>query len=370
MVELLRGVGYTWNEVAGALLISRTTLWRKLKESGVTLEKYATISDDELDQRVRALQLHYPHCGLVLLCSLLRTQGIHVQRYRLRDCVLRIDPEHSQSRWRQPIQRRAYCVASPNALWHIDSQHSLIRWRMVIHGCIDGFSRLVLYLICENNNRSATVLHHFIAATRKYGLLSRVRSDKGGENFGVCEYMLHMRGTGRHSHIAGKSTHNQRIERLWRDVFRCVVSTFYSLFYHLEENNDLNPVSDVDHYALHLVFLHRINASLTQFSNSWNRHPLRTERHWSPQKIWTNGIIGPANEGLTGVGDICDAVTEDYGVDEEGPLPLYEHEGVNIVEVPNTTLPLTVQQLEELASLVETNSDDFGIDTYLNCKTI
>ena len=31
---------------------------------------------------------------------------------------------------------------------------------------------------------------------------------------------------------------------------------------------------------------------------------------------------------------------------------------------------LTVQQLEELAGLVETNSDDFGIDTYLNCKTV
>jgi len=27
--------------------------------------------------------------------------------------------------------------------WHMDGHHSLIRWR--IHGCIDGYSRLVLY---------------------------------------------------------------------------------------------------------------------------------------------------------------------------------------------------------------------------------
>lgn len=66
---------------------------------------------------------------------------------------------------------------------------------MVVHGCIDGFSRRVLYTKCTDNNRSDTVLDLFIAATRDYGLPSRVRSDKGSENFGVCEYMIRARGT-------------------------------------------------------------------------------------------------------------------------------------------------------------------------------
>ena len=125
----------------------------------------------------------------------LSAQGKHMQRRRVRE---RVNPESTQSRWSQLIKRRSYSVPSPNSLWHIDGQHSLIRWRMVIHGCIDGFSRLVLYVNC---NRSDTVLQLFTAATREYGLPSRVHSDKGGENFGVCEYMIRNRGTSSQSQI-------------------------------------------------------------------------------------------------------------------------------------------------------------------------
>lgn len=143
----------------------------------------------------------------------------------------------------------------------------------------------MFYTKCTDNNRSDTVLDLFIAATRDYGLPSCVRSDKGSENFGVCEYMIRARGTEKHSHITGKSTHNQRIERLWRDIFRCVTTTFYFLFYYMEENDDLDPLSDVDLFVLHLVFLPRINAYLQEFRRGWNIHSIRTERNWSPIKI-------------------------------------------------------------------------------------
>ena len=82
---------------------------------------------------------------------------------------------------------------------------------MVIHGGIDGFSRLPVYLKISNNNRTETVLSAFVGATVNYGLPQRVRSDKGGENVGVAEYMLQKRGVGRGSHIAGRSVHNQRL---------------------------------------------------------------------------------------------------------------------------------------------------------------
>ena len=48
------------------------------------------------------------------------------------------------------------------------------------------------------------------------------------------------RGLGRGIAITGKSTHNQRIERLWRDLYAGYVSYFYTLFYGLEDLQLMN----------------------------------------------------------------------------------------------------------------------------------
>ncbi len=84
---------------------------------------------------------------------------------------------------------------------------------MVIHAGIDGYSRMPVYCSCSSNNKATTVLSLFVEATRRYGLPNRIRTDKGGENVDVAMYMLQNRGCGRSSAIAGRSVHNQRIER-------------------------------------------------------------------------------------------------------------------------------------------------------------
>ena len=66
----------------------------------------------------------------------------------------------------------------------------------------------------------------------------------------VCQFMIAIRGTGRGSHIAGSSVHNQRIERLRRDVYRCVCSTYHELFYAMEATDVLDPLDDIDIFVL------------------------------------------------------------------------------------------------------------------------
>lgn len=92
-VELLRSCGYTWNEVADAIQVSRTTIWRRLRDAGVHLSKYSDISDQELDTIVVQFQNSNPNYGQQLLQGHLKAQGIHIQRRRLRECVQRTDPD-------------------------------------------------------------------------------------------------------------------------------------------------------------------------------------------------------------------------------------------------------------------------------------
>ena len=159
-----------------------------------------------------------PHAEEAMIIGHLRSINICVQRSRIRAAVKRHTGCNGQSS-SQAIVRRTYHVPRPNALWHIDGNHKMIRWRLVVHGGIDGFSRLITFLKCSSNNKSDTVLDLFTEATCMYGTPSRIRTEHGGENVLIWQLMEEVRGVGRASYIAGSSVHNTRIERLWRDVY-------------------------------------------------------------------------------------------------------------------------------------------------------
>ena len=227
-------------------------------------------------------------------------------------------------------------------------------------GGIDGYSRLIVYLQCCSNNRATTVLDTFLSAICKHQLPSRVRSDQGRENQKVAQYMLESRGAERRSMITGSSVHNQRIKRLWRDMHRSVTVLYYKLFYFMKHHDILDKLNEYHLWALHYVFLPRINKALEKFVNSWNNHPLRTAGHKSPHQLFTAGALLLQNSQLAAM-DVFDNVSENYGIDPEGPAPIDDDGGIVIPQTPlkfsSTDLDTLNQQVNPLGSM-----NNYGID--------
>ena len=235
-----RDLGYSWKNIAAMLLVSRWTISRRVKELGIEhVTGFSKIDDNELDELISNFkQQHGFAVGRSLVMGYLRSIRIRIQKNRVTKALVRIDPINSHIRWATLIKRRKYNVPGPNSLWHIDGHHSLIKWGFVIHGCIDGYARYITFLHCSTNNRKETVLSLFEEALQISGVPSRVRTDKGGENVLIWERMTELRGPDRGSFLAGSSVHNQRIERLWRDVWTSVACDFYYTFQAMEDQGD------------------------------------------------------------------------------------------------------------------------------------
>lgn len=236
---------------------------------------------------------------------------------------------------------------------------------MVIHGGIDGFSRLVTFLHGSNNNRSTTVFDLLTNASRKFGIPSRIRVDHGTENVDTCIFMEGYRGENRGSAIKGKSSHNQRIERLWVDLWDSVSNEYYSLFSYMEKSKVLDLTSALHMWAFQYVFIPRINKSLEMFQLQYNSHGLSTENSKTPYQIFIQGVLRNMHSGCVSISDLMlqagDAEElegfgpnnyDDYGIDE-----LDDDNEDNITEGGDSNIqtihcPLNDQQIEHLTAVV------------------
>ncbi|KAK3099909.1 hypothetical protein FSP39_011662 [Pinctada imbricata] len=325
-INLFQPLNYTVTQMAKHFGCSASTVYSKMYSMGKhQRDKYSAMTDAELDSKVEALQKDFPNAGSVMTSGFLKSSGTTVQRAKLRSSIERVSPIPVAEHLSKTVSRRKYSVQMSNSLWHIDSHMKLIRWGISTHGCIDGYSRLIPYLKSSTNNKSRTVLESFVKACQTYGVPSRVRSDHGSENLMVGLFMNLVNGDNRHSIITGRSVHNQRIERLWRDVFTKVIEGIYNELYSLEDSGELDPENNLHITAVHASYLPHINEQLETFRNGWNNHQVSSAKSLSPKQLWLNGVLENLNNAsntvctnLYGIGDLNQTLEErlrQYGLD-------------------------------------------------------
>ena len=122
----------------------------------------------------------------------------------------------------------------------------------------------------------------------------------------------------------------------------------------MESQGTLDPVSERDLFALHYVFLPRINKSLCAFQEGWNHHGIRTEHNKTPNQLFTFGALQLQQSGLVAMEQVSD-----YGVIEDGLAT--DENTTEGVPIPISTVELSEEQFQQLQNLVNALSESMNM---------
>ena len=114
----------------------------------------------------------------------MQLKGYQVPRGIVQLLLKNIDPDGYEMQRSHRLKRRIYRNEGPNAAWHADGYDKLKPYGFAIHGCIDGWSRKLLWLIVtRSNNYPDNIAIYFMDTVEKYGGCPvKLITDMGTEN--------------------------------------------------------------------------------------------------------------------------------------------------------------------------------------------
>lgn len=165
--------------------------------------------------------------------------GLSVRKEDVRLILRELDPNGVEERRAKRLVRRAYFAKGPNFIWHVDGYDKLKPYGLCISGCIDGFSRKLIWLNVYNTNNNPRIIGgYFLQAVEECGGCPRiVRGDYGTENGHIraLQEVLHNSQAER-VYFEGASTTNQRIESWWSFLRREFTQFWMDIFKDLSDN--------------------------------------------------------------------------------------------------------------------------------------
>ena len=92
----------------------------------------------------------------------LRRKGLIAPREDVRQFLLRLDPEGVERRKSQKLRRRIYQTLGPNYVWHFDGFDKLKPYGFSIDGCINGYSRIIIWLGVSASNKCPDLIAYYL----------------------------------------------------------------------------------------------------------------------------------------------------------------------------------------------------------------
>ena len=143
-----------------------------------------------------------------------KLEGFSVRKEDVRIILQELDYEGVSARSSRRLIRRQYYVPGPNFIWHVDGNDKLVPFGIGISGCIDGFSRKLIWLNAYVTNKDPRIIgRYFLDAVIDIGGCPQiVRGDAGTENVNmrrIQEFLCSSKTDGRSvrdSYIEGAST--------------------------------------------------------------------------------------------------------------------------------------------------------------------
>lgn len=254
--------------------------YRKLKElcKKYQLTRARNISDSDLMELVsNEVNTSLCQAGYRQFTDFIMLKyNLKISMEAVRKTLKLIDPSGVEERRNKVIKRRIYGSDGPGDIFHIDGNDKLKKWGFAIHGCIDGFSRKIIWLeVSTSNNDPVIIAHYFLKAVKNYQICPKLlRMDNGTENIYCQDLQVFFTGSNQ-SYLCAASTRNQRIESFWSRLKRYKTNWWIDFFHSMVKDKIYCPSNEIHVELLLYCFMPIIQYELNQFAKVWNARNVR-----------------------------------------------------------------------------------------------